>query len=69
LSVHGLRKSCCRRLAEAGCSAPQIAAISGHLSLREVQRYIAAADQQSMVRQAMQIVSGVTKTGTTSGKP
>jgi hypothetical protein len=37
--------------------------------LREVQRYIAAADQQSMARQAMQIVSGVTRTGTTSGKP
>jgi integrase len=44
-SPHGLRKAACRRLAEAGCSAPEIAAISGHKSLKEVQRYIAAADQ------------------------
>jgi integrase len=29
-SIHGLRKSCCRRLAEAGCTAHEIAAISGH---------------------------------------
>jgi len=28
--VHGLRKACCRRLAEAGCTAPEIMAISGH---------------------------------------
>ena len=30
MSPHGLRKAMCRRLAEAGCSASQIAAISGH---------------------------------------
>src|SRR5262249_2970061 len=35
-SIHGLRKAACRRLAEAGCSANEIAAISGHTSLREV---------------------------------
>jgi integrase len=29
LSPHGLRKAACRRLAEAGCSANEIAAISG----------------------------------------
>ena len=34
LSAHGLRKACCRRLAEAGCSEKQIAAISGHTSER-----------------------------------
>jgi integrase len=33
LSAHGLRKAACRRLAEAGCSANEIAAISGHASL------------------------------------
>ena len=38
LSAHGLRKACCTRLAEAGCSAKQIAAISGHVSLSEVAR-------------------------------
>lgn len=58
ISAHGLRKACCRRLAEAGCSAPLIMAISGHASLREVQRYIAAADQGRMARQAIGMVSG-----------
>ena len=38
-SAHGLRKAACRRLAEAGCSANEIAAISGHASLNEVARY------------------------------
>jgi integrase len=47
-SAHGLGKAACRRLAEAGCSANVIAAISGHATLREVQRYTAAADQARM---------------------
>jgi len=51
-SAHGLRKAACRRLAEAGCTAHQIAAISGHLSLREVERYTKAADQAELARQA-----------------
>jgi integrase len=50
ISAHGLRKAACRRLAEAGCSANVIAAISGHRSLNEVQRYTAAADQLRMAR-------------------
>ena len=53
LSPHGLRKAACRRLAEAGCSANEIAAISGHASLREVERYTKAADQARMARNAM----------------
>lgn len=55
-SAHGLRKAACRRLAEAGCSANVIAAISGHVSLREVQRYTAAADQARMARTAIDTV-------------
>jgi integrase len=54
LSPHGLRKASCRRLAEAGCSAHEIAAISGHVSLREVQRYCEAADQGRMARSAVE---------------
>jgi integrase len=38
LSAHGLRKSISRRLAEAGCSASVIMAITGHKSLAEVER-------------------------------
>jgi len=53
LSPHGLRKAACRRLAEAGASANQIAAVSGHASLREVERYTKAADQARMARNAI----------------
>src|SRR5690349_6964704 len=51
--AHGLRKAACRRLAESGASAPEISAISGHLSIKEVQRYIAAADRKVMARAGM----------------
>jgi integrase len=50
LSAHGLRKAACRRLAEAGCSANEIAALSGHKSRA---RYTRAADQARMVRNAV----------------
>ena len=52
-TFHGLRKAACRRLAEAGCSANEIAAISGHASLREVERYTKAADQERIARNAL----------------
>jgi integrase len=54
LSAHGLRKAACRRLAEAGCTAPQIMSISGHKNLKEVQTYIEAADRLGLARVAMQ---------------
>jgi len=41
------------RLAEIGCSANQIAAITGHATLKEVQRYTSAADRKRMAREAM----------------
>jgi integrase len=52
-SAHGLRKAACRRLAEAGCSAHEIAAISGHKSLAEVARYTKAADQVRLAEAAI----------------
>ncbi len=52
-SAHGLRKATGRRLAEIGCSAKQIAAILGHATLKEVQRYTDAADRKRMAREAM----------------
>ncbi|RYG87342.1 MAG: site-specific integrase, partial [Alphaproteobacteria bacterium] len=55
-SLHGLRKSAARRLAEAGCSAKQIAAVTGHASLREVERYTLAADQERLARDAFAIL-------------
>jgi integrase len=57
-SAHGLRKAACRRLAEAGCSANVIAAISGHKTLKEVARYTAAADQDRLADQAIVALTG-----------
>lgn len=46
-----------QRLAEAGCSAKQIAAVTGHASLREVERYTLAADQERLARDAVDKLS------------
>jgi integrase len=65
-TAHGLRKAACRRLAEAGCSANIIAAISGHRDWREVQRYTRAAEQARLARQGMDAVAdtfGANRTG------
>jgi integrase len=56
LSVHGLRKAICRRLAEAGCTEKQIAAITGHKTLRMMQLYTQAADQERLARAAIEQV-------------
>lgn len=48
LTIHGLRKLAATRLAEAGCSAHEIAAITGHKTLAMVQSYTRAADQERM---------------------
>jgi integrase len=53
-SAHGLRKAAARRLAEAGCTMHEIAAITGHASLSEVQRYTKAADQKRLALAAME---------------
>jgi integrase len=53
--AHGLRKAAARRLAEAGCSAKQIGAITGHKTLAEVERYTRKADQVRLARQAMNL--------------
>jgi integrase len=50
---HGLRKAQMRRLAESGASTKQIASISGHQTLKEVERYTAAADQRRLSRGAI----------------
>jgi integrase len=50
---HGLRKAALTRLAEAGATVHQIAAISGHVTLREVERYTKAADREKLAREGM----------------
>src|SRR5262249_53154850 len=53
-SAHGLRKAAATRLANAGCSAEMVKAITGHKTLAEVSRYTRAADQQRLARMAME---------------
>lgn len=54
---HGLRKAAARRLAEVGCSASQIAAITGHKNLSEVERYTVAASQVHMADAAITMLA------------
>jgi len=51
---HGLRKAAARRLAEGGCTVHEIAAITGHTTLKEVERYTEAADQVRLARAAIE---------------
>jgi integrase len=53
LSFHGLRKASAARLAEAGASANEIMAVTGHQTVSEVTRYTAAADQRGRARAAI----------------
>ncbi|GAA0569527.1 tyrosine-type recombinase/integrase [Caenispirillum bisanense] len=56
-AVHGLRKAAARRLAEAGCTPHEIAAITGHKTLKEVERYTLAADQERLAASAMERIA------------
>lgn len=53
-TAHGLRKACARRLAEAGATAHEIGAITGHKTLSEVQRYTEEAGREGMADSAME---------------
>lgn len=52
-TAHGLRKALSRSLAERGASSKQIAGMTGHKTLKEIERYTEAADQQALAEQAM----------------
>jgi len=54
LNVHGLRKSAARRLAEAGCTAHEIAAITGHKTLSMVAHYTRSVDQEKLATSAVE---------------
>ncbi len=51
--LHGLKKSGMRRLAEDGATTHELMAMSGHLTLSEVQRYTADADRERLADQLM----------------
>ena len=47
-SAHGLRKALATHLAESGATAHEIAAVTGHKTLSEVERYTAAANRAGL---------------------
>ena len=51
--AHGLRKAALSRLAEHGATTKEIAAMSGHRSLAEVEHYTARADQARLAQAAV----------------
>jgi integrase len=52
-TFHGLRKAAATRLVDAGCDVVEAAAITGHASLKELQRYIETRDRKQAARRAM----------------
>jgi integrase len=52
LALHGLRKAAARRLAEAGCTVHEIASITGHKTLGEIERYTREAENARLARTA-----------------
>jgi len=49
---HGLRKASQRIMAEHGCTTREIMAISGHRTLKEVERYTRAVDNRKLAERA-----------------
>lgn len=49
---HGLRVTGCEELAETGCTAHELMAISGHITLSEAQKYVAKANKKKMAKEA-----------------
>jgi integrase len=66
--THGIRKSAMRRLAEHGSSSKEIQSVSGHRSLKEIERYTEAADQARLNKAAIARLpdGGLDKRGTPS---
>lgn len=54
ITVHGLRKLAATRLADAGCSPHEIAAITGHRSLSMVELYTRSANQERLAEAAVE---------------
>jgi integrase len=50
---HGLRKFCATRLAEAGCSMPEIMSITGHQSTTTTMKYIKSANKKTLTQNAV----------------
>ena len=59
---HGLRKGGCRVMAESDCTAHEIMSVSGHTTLREVERYTKAANRKHLAARAQAKVAKAAKT-------
>lgn len=57
-SAHGLRKAAASRLAELGCSELEIMAVTGHQTMKEVERYTKSARQKVLAGRAMAKLRG-----------
>jgi hypothetical protein len=58
-SFHGRRKAAATRLIDAGSDVVEAAAITGHASLKELQRYIETRDRKKAARRGMnKLISG-----------
>ena len=58
INVHGLRKLAATKLADAGCTPHEIAAVTGHRTLAMVQYYTTAADQERLASAAFTRLQG-----------
>lgn len=67
-SPHGLRKAAANMLAEAGATANEIMAVTGHKNLSEVTLYTARADQVRLAQEAMRKVEARTKVSSRKGR-
>ena len=62
-SFHGLRKAASVQLAKAGCTPHEIAAITGHASLKEIVGHSATADRKRLAASAVAKVKTRTSKG------
>ncbi len=62
LTFHGLRYTAATKLAEAGCSLKEIAAITGHRSLAMLEKYSRGADQKKLAGAAMLRLENASRT-------
>lgn len=68
LLFHGLRHTAATRMAEAGCSVFQIAAVTGHKDLNTVRRYTKRAEQKKLAQAALAQVYDFASVQNTSKK-
>jgi integrase len=68
LGIHGLRKLAAARLADAGCTTHEIAAITGHRTLSMLALYTRTADQERLASVAVSKLTNSDKRQTSTAK-